>query len=104
MDTKALAIGPGGSVSKLEIDDPKIDITMYRQGLHAYVEKTKLDEHIEAVKKAKSLRFQLNHFGIERTEEGTFYVLRGDYYRQLGAMFKLPPWESLQARQGGQNG
>lgn len=97
MDTKALGVAAGGGISKLENDDPKIEITMYRRGLHAYVERTKLDEHIESVKKAKSLRFQLNNYGIERTEEGTFYVFRGDYYRQLGAMFKLPPWESLKA-------
>lgn len=98
MDTKALGVSAGGGISKLETEDPKIEIMMYRQGLHAYVERTKLDEHIESVKQAKSLRFQLSSYGVERTEEGTFYVFRGDYYRQLGTLFKLPPWENLKVR------
>lgn len=98
METKALAVSPGGGISELEGPGQKLEIEMYRQGLHAYVEKTKLDEHMEKVKKAKKLNFRLNHFSIERTDEGTFYVFGGEYYRQLGVIFKLPPWENLKAR------
>jgi hypothetical protein len=95
VDTKAIAVAPGGDITKLEKDDPSVDIAMYRQGLHVYVAKGKLDAYIEETKQAKKLRFQLNHFSVERTEEGTFYVFSREYYRQLGTLFKLPPLESI---------
>lgn len=98
METKALAVAPGGGISTLEGPGQKLEIEMYRQGLHVYVEKAKLDEHIDKVKQAKKLNFRLSHFGIERTGEGTFYVFSGEYYRQLGVIFKLPPWENVKAR------